>query len=982
MIRPNPASQRSSLPKAGDETQANQLLDRWRDAAAELIAGLGPDQGGIDLNGLLIAIFGNSPFLTDLAFAEPSIVCDLLAKGPDATFEALLADKPADGKRTALMAHLRRTRKRVALLTALADIGGIWPLHKVTETLTRFADHATAAALDLALKELIDKGDILLDNPDDPGPSSGLIVLGMGKLGAFELNYSSDIDLIILFDPAGFRPAGKDSPMALAVRVARSLVYLLEHKSRDGYVFRTDLRLRPHLPGQPLALSVEDAEIYYERFGQNWERAALIKARVIAGDVEAGEMFLHHIRPFLWRKHLDYAAIRDIHAIKRQINSHRGHGEIRVLGHDLKVGRGGIREIEFFVQTQQLILGGRVPALRLRGTVETLDRLVQERWLEASTAEDLEAAYGFLRTVEHRLQMVADKQTHQLPEDERGFARFAVFMGYDAPSAFAADVKKNLELVERHYAVLFEDSLDLGAGGALVFTGTEDDPATLATLGRLGFTRPADVAKTVRSWHHGHIRATRTARARELLTELMPELLKELGEQADPDTAFARLNHFMTSLPAGVQLFSLFRANPKLLSLVADVMGMAPRLADYLSHHVGLFDAMLAPSFFEGLASPAELERDFAAALRQADDLQDALDGARRWAQALEFRIGMHILLGMSDGEAASAPLTAIAETVIRGLLPPVERWLEGQHGRVEGGSFAVLGLGKLGSKELTIGSDLDLIFVYHADERARSDGDKPIAAEVYYARLGQRLVSALTAKTSEGVLYEIDTRLRPSGNLGPVACPIESFERYQMESAQTWEHQALTRCRVIAGPKALTERIEAAIHRALTMDRDADKLARDVRSMRERIFKEHGSDDSWNLKHAAGGLVEAEFLAQYLQLRHGFEHPTLLSPETTLVFERAAGLCIRSADSRLLIRSVQLYRRLQALLRLSLGETIDPKSAPKGLIEALIRTASIDPEIARPGLDIEQLSATLSVLQRDVAELFDRHCPPRQTEP
>ena len=293
-----------------------------------------------------------------------------------------------------------------------------------------------------------------------------------------------------------------------------------------------------------MALSVEDAEIYYERFGQNWERAALIKARVIAGDTEAGTRFLHHIRPFLWRKHLDYAAIRDIHAIKRQINRHRGHGEIRVLGHDLKVGRGGIREIEFFVQTQQLILGGRVPSLRLRGTIETLDRLVEERWLKAATAEDLKAAYGFFRTVEHRLQMVADKQTHQLPEDEPGFARFAHFMGHDEPAPFAAKLKERLELVERHYAALFEDSLDLGADGALVFTGTEDDPETLKTLDQLGFVRPAEVAKTVRSWHHGHIRATRTPRARELLTELMPELLRVLGEQTDPDAAFAPARPF------------------------------------------------------------------------------------------------------------------------------------------------------------------------------------------------------------------------------------------------------------------------------------------------------------------------------------------------------------------------------------------------------------------------------------------------------
>ena len=550
-----------------------------------------------------------------------------------------------------------------------------------------------------------------------------------------------------------------------------------------------------------------------------------------------------------------------------------------------------------------------------------------------------------------------------------------------------SDIRRQLELVERHYAALFEDSLDLGAGGALVFTGTDDDPETLKTLERLGFTRPADVAKSVRGWHHGHIRATRTPRARELLTELMPELLRALGGQADPDAAFARLDHFMTSIPAGVQLFSLFRANPRLLSLIADLMGTAPRLADHLSRHVGLFDAMLAPSFFEVPAAPAELGTEFAETLGHADDLQDVLDATRRWVQAREFQVGMHILLGESDGEAASVTLTALAEIVIRGLLPRVEGWLARQHGRIEGGAFAVLGLGKLGSKELSIGSDLDLIFVFDADPNARSDGDKPLPADTYYARLGQRLVSALTAKTAEGSLYEIDTRLRPSGNLGPVACSIDSFERYQQESAQTWEHQALTRCRVVAsaGPAArsaaLGERIEAAVRAALTRPREADTLAAEVRAMRLRIFDEHGSDDPWNLKHARGGLVEAEFLAQYLQLRHAAEHPAILSPETVLVFERAAGQSMRSADSRLLIRAVQLHRRLQALLRLSLDRAFDPKTAPKGLIEALIRSASLDPEIDHPGLDIDGLGETLCSLQQGVAGLFDRHCPPQPSD-
>ncbi|MGI9437685.1 MAG: bifunctional [glutamine synthetase] adenylyltransferase/[glutamine synthetase]-adenylyl-L-tyrosine phosphorylase [Geminicoccaceae bacterium] len=968
---------------------ADQHLERWH--ALDIV---GADRGAEDrgaedpgdkelsavrLNEVLAGIFGSSPFLTKAIFAEPAIVKSLLADGADATFDGILLDleHTTHTHRTALMSQLRRVRLQVALLAALADLAGIWRLHRVTEALTRFADLATEKALGLALQELAAKGDLELPAIEHPRSQAGLIVLGMGKLGADELNYSSDIDLIILFDPARFRPARKDSPMALAVRIARALVYMLEHRTPDGYVFRTDLRLRPHLPGQPLALSVEDAELYYERFGQNWERAALIKARVIAGDQEAGGMFLRNIRPFLWRKHLDYAAIRDIHAIKRQINSHRGHSRIRVQGHDLKVGRGGIREIEFFVQTQQLILGGRVPELRLRGTIETLDALVQARWLEAGTADDLKVAYRFFRTVEHRLQMVADQQTHQLPDDDDGFARFAAFMGDGEARRFAGQVRHHLELVEKHYAALFESSLDLGGGGALVFTGTGDDPETLKTLEKMGFEKPAAIAKVIRSWHHGHIRATRTPAARELLTELLPELLRALGDQADPDAAFQRFGEFMTTLPAGIQVFSLFRANPRLLSLVADLMGTAPRLADKLSRNVGLFDAMLAPGFFEPLGSPSELEAEFRATIADAEDLQDVLDGTRRWTQAREFQIGVQVLLGKSDGAKASAPLSAIAEIVIRCLLPKVEHWLAVQHGRIEGGSFAVLALGKLGSAELSIGSDLDLIFVFAAANNARSDGARPLPADTYFARLGQRLVSALTAKTAEGSLYEIDTRLRPSGNLGPVACSIESFERYQLESAQTWEHQALTRGRVVAGPNALTDRITAAALKALTRPRDPDRLAVDVRSMRMRIFKEHGSNDPWNLKHARGGLVEAEFLAQYLQLRHANTHPEILAPATIEVFERAAGQSMRSEDSRLLIRAVQLYRRLQALLRLSLDEKFKPETAPRGLKEALIGAASIDPEIAHPGLDIAVLNDILSSLQKAVADQFDRHCPP-----
>jgi glutamate-ammonia-ligase adenylyltransferase len=964
------------LPRVGDAAAAERGLARW----SRLPESLAATDGDRDAERLLAGIFGNSPYLSELLLSEPAVLKSVLAEGPDLALEAVLAEHGTERSenRTKVMANLRRTKRQVALITALADITGQWRLERTTEVLSRFADLATRQALDLILREAAQRGELELTDHERPQEQSGIIVLGMGKLGAFELNYSSDIDLIVLFDPARLRYRGRESPMAFAVRLTRTLVHVLEHRTRDGYVFRTDLRLRPHPPGHPLALSVEDAEQYYERHGQNWERAALIKARVIAGDRPAGESFLRALEPYLWRKHLDYAAIRDIHSIKRQINAYRGHGEIRVAGHDLKVGRGGIREIEFFVQTQQLILGGRLPELRVPGTCGALRALVEARWLDGATADELIEAYRFLRRAEHRLQMIADKQTHSLPARPEQLEQFAAFMGYPDANALADAVRSHLERVEAHYAALFETSIDLGGGRALVFTGTDDDPDTLATLADMGFVQPKAVAARVRAWHHGHIRATRDARARELLTELMPRLLHAIADQSDPDAAFERFDEFVSNLPAGVQLFSLFRANPRLLGLIADLMGMAPRLAAHLSRHVSLFEAMLAPDFFEPLPDGVAMARELDRALRRARDFQDELDAARRWAQGREFQIGLHVLLGLIDGDAASGHLTDIAEQVIQALLPRAEDWLSVQHGRVRGGAFVVLGLGKLGSRELSIGSDLDLIFVYDAPDNARSDGARPLPAATYYARLGQRLVSALSAPTPEGRLYEIDTRLRPSGNLGPVACSVDNFERYQLETAQTWEHQALTRARVAAGDPALAQRVEAAVRRALLAPRDPDALARDVAAMRARIFREHGGNDPWHLKHVRGGQVELEFLAQFLTLRFAPEHPDLLTAGTVETFLRAAAEgMLQVDDGAALVRAARLYHRLQAVLRLAVQEGFDPARAPAGVRQALLRAAFHDADAlpAQPH-DFAELEQMLIEAQARVHRIFEALCP------
>jgi glutamate-ammonia-ligase adenylyltransferase len=802
----------------------------------------------------------------------------------------------------------------------------------------------------------------------------------MGKLGARELNFSSDIDLIVLFDPERLRYRGSESPMAFCVRLARGLVYMLETKTKDGHVFRTDLRLRPHPPGHPLALSTEDAELYYERHGQNWERAALIKARAVAGDVAAGDAFLRTLVPFIWRKHLDYAAIRDIHSIKRQINAYRGFGTIRVLGHDLKVGRGGIREIEFFAQTQQLILGGRDAKLRLSRTCDTLKALAERRWVEDAASKELIATYRLLRELEHRLQMVADRQTQALPDREAEFERFAAFAGFDNAASLERLVRGALLTVERHYAALFEREQDLGAGASLVFTGINDDPETLKTLAGMGFKDPSAISTRIRAWHHGHIRATRTIRARELLTELMPALLGSLKDQPDRDAAFRLFDEFVTGLPSGVQLFSLFRANPKLLNLLADLMGAAPRLARHLSGHVDLFDAMLAPDFFERLPDRGALLAELASRLGDARDLQDTLDICRRWTHGRQFQAGLQVLLGIAPAAEGARMLADIAEVVIARLLPAAERRLAAQHGSIARGAFVVVGLGKFGAHELTVGSDLDLVFVYDASPDAVSDGPRPLSAATYYARLGQRLVSNLSAKTSEGGLYEIDMRLRPSGNAGPVATTVDNYTGYHAETAQPWELQALSRARVVAGDAPLAERVEAGIWANLARPREPRELGRAIRTMRERIFKEHGSSSVWNLKHAPGALIEIEFAVQHLKLAHAHACPGLrrTGMRDILVAIAAEGL-LEAEHVDALARAYALHQALQAVLRLSTSDQFDPQTAPPRLLEALVRAAAAASEGEPPPAEFAALERRLVKSQRAVRQIFDELCPPAQ---
>ena len=943
----------AKTPPAHDGARARSALEDLAAAAEQLenvedsatIAALIADQTG---GALLRGIFGNSPFLTRTVLREAAWLPGLIAAAPAQTAADLLSALKQDlieaDDMTQAMQALRKARRRTALLVAVADLGGIWTLAQVTGALSRFADAAVVGAVRFLLRRLVVRGEFESDNPAEPDHDSGLAVIAMGKLGANELNYSSDIDVIVFFDAEKARYLGRKTAQEAYIRLVRDLVQLLQEPTADGFVLRTDLRLRPDPGATPVAISMTAAEQYYESMGQNWERAAMIKARAMAGDIAAGEAFLERLAPFIWRRNLDFASIEDVHSIKRQIHGHRGHSEIAVAGHNIKLGRGGIRDIEFFVQTQQLIAGGRDPALRGSTTCGAMQALADAGWFEPGVVGELTQAYDFHRTLEHRLQMIADEQTQTMPKTADGVDHIARFMGYADTGEFETRLLTELGTVQRHYANLFEAAPGLGRHGNLVFTGSDDDPETLETLSAMGFTDTAQVSKTVRGWHHGRYRATRAQRSRERLTTLMPTLLAAIGDNADGDAALTRFDRFLAGLPTGIQLFSMLNAAPQLLDLLIEILTSAPRLANYLSRNPGVLDAVLSEDFFTVLPSPDELAASLSGGLQLATDLEDALDITRRWVKDRRFQLGVQCLRGSADIDTQGFEQSQVAGTALTGLLDKVtdDFAQRERHGRIAGAGMAIVGMGKLGSNEMTETSDLDLIFIYDFPEGAeQSDGERPLSPSHYFGRLSQRLITAITAPTAEGALYEVDMRLRPSGNAGPVATRIDGFISYQDSEAWTWEHMALTRARVIAGPQTLRRRIEDAITKVLTRPRDAAKTAADVAEMRERIAKEKGGDNPWELKMVRGGLLDIEFIAQYLQLVNGEKYPDAIDPNTcTALAQLTADGAVAPDLAEELIAASSFYRGVMGVLRVAVEGEFDPETAPPGLQEALVHAA------------------------------------------
>jgi glutamate-ammonia-ligase adenylyltransferase len=872
---------------------------------------------------------------------------------------------------------MRRAKRVVALATAVADIGGIWPLERVTATLSDLAEATLSLATAHLLRAAHDVGELRLPDPSDPARGCGFTALGMGKLGARELNYSSDVDLVLLYDPAAaiYTEASDGHAMGMFTsRIARGLVSLMEARDADGYVFRTDLRLRPDPSVTPPAVALPAAITYYESMGQNWERAAMIKARPVAGDLALGATFLEAIRPFVWRRGLDFAAVADIHAMKRRIDQHKG-GALAdaadplasIAGHNVKLGEGGIREIEFLAQTLQLVWGGRDPGLRVPTTLGALSMLARAGHVPRNATRELGAAYRFLRRVEHRLQMTADRQVHELPQRPAELARFATFMGYADAREFAAELLHHLHQVREHYAEVFELVPELlspaEAGLELDFSGVDAVPeATTAALRSLGFGSPDRIIAAIRGWQAGHVRALRSARARELLAQLLPRMLTALARQPQPDTVFNRFDAFLARQPAGVQLLSLFQRNPALLDRIAAVLGAAPSLANHLASHPAALDGLLNP---EDNPDPARLLRG---RLKDGRLLEDVIEITRRTVREEDFSTSVATMEGRIDADEAGLRRSAIAEAALGAMLSPVLTDFASRFGRVRGGSMAVMAMGKAGGREMMAGSDLDLMLVYdHPPEVSESRGPRRMPVSQWFVRAAHAYVAAVTAPGVDGPLYEVDMRLRPSGNKGPVAVSLGSFRRYHAEAAWTWERMALTRARVVAGPPALRARIEAAITEALVHAGDADRIRADAASMRARMLRDLPPDGPWDVKLRAGGQIEVEFVAQVQQLIHAHAAPVLCSPTTRVALTRLAEAGLLPADdAALLIRADHVWRTVQGMLRITVGRGAR-EELPDASAHALLRAVG-------EAVDLDALRATLDDLARQVRAVFVRH--------
>ena len=857
----------------------------------------------------------HSPFLREATQARGDIVEIFTEYGAVAAAELALRASGAN-----IEARLRRKRYGLALAVALGDLAGELRLEEVTRLLSGFADQAIDEAVATAIAERVPNA-----------KPQGFAVIAMGKLGSCELNYSSDVDLLLLFDPETFPKRSRDDAGEAAVRIGRRLIEVLQKRTEDGYVQRVDLRLRPSPEVTPIALPVNAAISHYESSALPWERAAFIRARAAAGDIALGQRFLEAIQPFVWRRSLDFGVVEDVRQISARIRDHYSEVAKIAPGFDLKRGRGGIREVEFFVQIQQMIHGGRDGSVRAPATLDGIKALRAAGQIEKGVADELAETYRLLRTIEHRVQMVEDAQTHLLPAEPQALDNVARLHGLEDGEALLGQLRPYVDRAGELF-----DSVTPETGARL-----SNDPDVLKQeLKAMGFADPNSAARHIADWRSAKARSLRSPPAIQAFEAMLPALLPAIAVGADPDHALNRLGDIVARLSSGVNFFRLLEARPILAQLLAKILAHAPALADQLSRRPELFEGLFDASCFE-MPPPAEEFAQLLAGAMRGQPYDIALDRARRVVNERRFALGVQLIDLRRDPLEVAHGYARVAEGALIALGNAAVREFEQMHGRFDQGELVLLGLGRLGGCSLTDASDLDVIYLHTAPPHTRSNGPKPLGPNDYFNRLASRVTAAMSVSTAAGPLYDVDVRLRPQGAKGMLVVSLEAFEQYQREEAWTWEHMAMCRARPVFGSRAVRERASTIIRDILCLKRDSAKVATDAIKMRTEMERHKPARSALDVKLGRGGLVDLEFAVHVLQLtRHVGLDPRL---EAALEQLAADDLALENV-----IGAQKLLTRMLVMLRLVAPGDVKPTGETWQLVAESCGAANWDELLAQ----------------------------------
>ena len=859
-----------------------------------------------DLTEECLGVLACSDFVARTGQRYPQVLADLLDSGdlrhryPEGTYrdrlQAGLSVNEHQADFTALEENLgrqlRQLRRREMVRIAWRDLTGRADLGETIHNLSALADACIEAALDILFDGLCRQ----LGAPTSPaGVAQKLVVIGMGKLGAGELNFSSDVDLIFAFPEAGRTQGAAVKSISndeFFLRLCRCLVRVLGQVTEEGFVFRIDTNLRPYGEGGPLVMSFGAMESYYQAQGREWERYAWIKARVVAGDARAGRDLLAMLHPFVYRRYLDYGVFESLREMKQKIAM---EVKRRGIEKNIKLGAGGIREVEFFGQIFQLIRGGIEPDLQERRILHVLDLLVRHGMVTPDTGAALRTAYCFLRRAEHRLQIYRDQQTHDIPDDPRARLRLAWSMGFPDATAFLTALEAHRRLVHRQFATLLEpaakgsatsDDTRLTQSLSAVWHGSVEPDQAHGLLTGAGFSDPRGILSRL-SFLRRQVEKQKISReGQQRLDRLMPLFLLETSRSQTPDTTLGRIVDILASIGRRTTYLSLLAENPSVLQHLVRLAGASHFIATFLSRHPVLLDELIDPRTLYGPPGRREMEGDLVR-LRETippDDVEYFIEALCVFQQVNTLRVAAADVSGALPLMKVSDHLSDLAEVILDAVVQTVWQDLTAKHGQpacrlaenVCSNGFAIVAYGKLGGLELGYGSDLDLVFL-HAAAPGQTTGRHPIDNTQFFARLGQRVIHILTSHTRAGRIYETDMRLRPSGSSGPLVSHIEAFEKYQREDAWTWEHQALIRARAICGDPQLVECFQRVRRNILTLPRDRQQLRHEVRDMRRRLLEEKAlNDDVFDLKQGRGGIVDIEFLVQYLVLAYAHRYPEL----------------------------------------------------------------------------------------------------------